>query len=1086
LPRRIYSLSILLSWLCLCLAASVLAAPTGTEEAEKIALTVEESAWLQKHPNIVLGTSRDWAPFAIPNPDGSLSGIDADFLRLLNRKLGTKIKLTIGLWPDMISMASRHEIDGLTTSAVVEKRREAFLFSDSYLSISKIVYLRDDSVLKVNSLTDLNGRTVGIRQGIAFDEELLDNYPGIKKVVVADTEELVAGLLNNRFDAAIGDSTVHHMLRFRQIPGLKVAHYIKDRQLDLVYSIRKDWPELVQLINKGLAAISADERTEILARWTGLPGLTLAANSEPLFSGEELEWIEYHSQINVGVPNLPPLSFRDGQGQLSGISLDYLQLISERTGLKFTPYFLEWPEVLRQIDSRQIDLFPGLITTDRQEKYHFTPPFMTISYGIINRVDTPFISGLENLFGQRVAVLRNSAVHQAIKKNYPGLKLLPFENVVSALQAVSTGQAEAYVGGLMTTSYQIQKNSLTNLKVAAPAPLDSSAIGFAARKDLPELASIIEKALATIQPKEHQRILNQWLQIPFEHKVDWTRVVRWTGGIGGLLLLIILATLSWNRRLAAEIAGRTRVEKALRAERDMSKKILETADVMLLVLDLQGDIAMINKKGCDLLGYREQDLLGRNWFNTCLPQSLRTGIREEVFKKVLRGELAGSNYHENQVLTANGRELLIAWHNTYLRNDEGEIIGTLSSGEDITLRKQSEKELQEAKATAENANRAKSSFLANMSHELRTPLTAILGYSHLLQRNKDLPEAVSKKIDIISRSGDHLRELINDVLEVSRIEAGRLELHLAPFNIDQLLDDLEAMFAIRVEEKKLLLQVNRGTDLPGEVIGDHAKLRQVLANLLSNAVKFTDQGEIHLSAIRNPARMTELQFEVKDTGIGILPEDRDKLFLPFEQAMEGRTRGGTGLGLLISREYVRLMGGELSVDSTPGLGSNFSFSCPLEENTVQQRSGTTEIRQIIGLAPESQGKKLLVVDDQLSNREIICQLLEPVGFQVTQAINGQDALDKLAKNHFDLVLMDLLMPVLDGYQATRQFKECVDGQRTPVVVISANVFEDEQQKIAAVHADASLRKPIDINLLFETIGRLLDLQYIYSPDRPDP
>lgn len=672
-------------------------------------------------------------------------------------------------------------------------------------------------------------------------------------------------------------------------------------------------------------------------------------------TAKERAWLELHREIRVGVPDLPPLSFLNEQGQLHGVSLDYLQLISARTGLKLIPRYLEWPEVLQQINTRQIDLFPGLIIESRKAKYNFTTPFLTISYAVFDRLDTPFISGLESLSDQRIAVLKNSAVHQVIKRKYPALGLLSFDNVLSALQAVSTGQAEAYVGGLMTTTYQIQKNSLSNLKVAAPAPIDSSPIGFATHRDWPQLTSIINKALATLTAQEHQQIINKWLKISYEQKVNWTQIVGWVVGIGGLLLLIILATLSWNRRLAMEISQRQKVEQ----------------------------------------------------------------------------------------------------------------------------------ELKVAKEAAESANRAKSTFLANMSHELRTPLTAILGYSHLLQRSKNLSELVKNKINIISRSGDHLRELINDVLEVSQIEAGRLELHPAPFNLTQLLNDLEAMFAIRVEEKHLQLRITRATNIPGNVIGDQAKLKQVLINLLSNAVKFTDQGKIELSTRRSQKRSEELLFEVKDSGIGILPEEMEKLFQPFEQAMEGRARGGTGLGLLISKEYVRLMGGELLASSTPGAGSCFSFNCLLEACALPPATTSAGTRQIVALVPGSQGKKLLVVDDQPSNREIICQLLEPIGFKTVQASDGQDALSKLATDHYDLVLMDLLMPVLDGYRATEQFKATVKGQQTPVIVISANVFEDEQNRLTIAGADAYLRKPIEIEELFTTIGKLLDVEYVYAPPAED-
>lgn len=387
-------------------------------------------------------------------------------------------------------------------------------------------------------------------------------------------------------------------------------------------------------------------------------------------------------------------------------------------------------------------------------------------------------------------------------------------------------------------------------------------------------------------------------------------------------------------------------------------------------------------------------------------------------------------------------------------------------------------ELEKAKNAAEAANRAKSVFLANMSHELRTPLNAILGFAQLMERDNRIPEDGRRYIDTINKSGQHLLALINDVLEISRIEAGRIKLSVDVFDLPATLETLRQMMEIRARAKGLVFRVECTDDLPVFVLGDVHHLRQVLLNLLGNAVKYTVSGEIRL--VVSPLPEQCIRFAVTDTGPGIAENEREKIFHAFYQTELGVAMGeGTGLGLTISRESVRLMGGELTVSSAPGRGCTFSFTLPLP---VSETVPDAELgMRIIGIAPGQPRPRILVAEDQPESQLVVEELLKRLGCDVRMASNGREALLWFQDWRPQLILMDMRMPEMDGYQATRYIRELPNGGQVPIVALTASVFEEDRQLILAAGCNEMLIKPVEADRLYEVIGRLLGLKFEYAP-----
>jgi signal transduction histidine kinase/DNA-binding response OmpR family regulator len=409
---------------------------------------------------------------------------------------------------------------------------------------------------------------------------------------------------------------------------------------------------------------------------------------------------------------------------------------------------------------------------------------------------------------------------------------------------------------------------------------------------------------------------------------------------------------------------------------------------------------------------------------------------------------------------------------------------------EIIQRKQVEKDLRQAKTVAEAANQAKSIFLANMSHELRTPMNAVLGFSKIMQNDPEITESQRQNLDIINRSGSHLLSLINDVLDMAKIEAGRIVIEPEPFDLGETIRDIVDMMRERAENKHLRLLHEERSGFPRFVEADPYKLRQILINLIGNAIKYTENGGISLRfdiKTHTDENKWWLICEIEDSGVGIEEEDQDKIFEPFVQVGKHSSQKGTGLGLPITQQYIRLMGGSISVTSQLNKGSLFRIELPVRKVSEIEIMAIKPLqRQVIGLAPNQELYRLLIVDDHSEGRLLLKKILQPLGFQLREAGNGQEAVDIFQQWQPHLIWMDIRMPVMNGLEATKYIRNLPNGKDTVIVALTASVFEDQRDQLFKVGADAFISKPYRMDEIFSCLHQYLNVQFTYQAVESHP
>lgn len=560
------------------------------------------------------------------------------------------------------------------------------------------------------------------------------------------------------------------------------------------------------------------------------------------------------------------------------------------------------------------------------------------------------------------------------------------------------------------------------------------------------------------------------------------------------------------RTAISDITKRKRAEKALQESEERFRAMFEQAGVGVALVDTAtGRYLRINQKYCDFVGYARAEMLRKTFMEVTHADDVQTNIENNAL--LMAGKSREYSFEKRYVR----KDGAIVWGNLTISplwksGEEPEAYFHIAIVENITERKRVEAELRQAKEAADDANRAKSEFLAHMSHELRTPLNGILGYAQILQRDDILTEAQRTGLSVIESSGNHLLTLINEILDLAKIEARSVELHPAEVALPEFLRGITAMIQVRAHQKGIAFQAEFAPDLPAIIIADEQRLRQILLNLLNNAVKFTDQGTVSLrvfeldeldelhesdnsptqklknsSTRKLPNSPThQLRFDVEDTGSGMTAEDLDDIFAPFRQVGDARQHAqGTGLGLSISQQLAGLMGGVISVTSTPGQGSLFGLTLRFAVGEHVAAALRAASALPVGFEGTS---KLLIVDDRAESRAVLHDMLRPVGFDIQEAATGQAGIDLARAWRPDVIFMDLMLPDIHGCDAVQRIRAGDGGQAPVIIAVSADVFTDTCRKSLEAGCNAFLPKPVRLDDALNILRTHLTVTWIYPAE----
>ena len=922
--------------------------------------------------------------------------------------------------------------------------------------------------------------------------------------------------------------------------------------------------------------------------------ITSAISQDLNFTNDEINWIKKNPVIELGADyKWPPFDFADNHGNHTGLSSEYLKLLSKKSGLKFRVSTGIWAEIIKGMKLKKFDGLACAVKTDERLKYlNFTDPYLSIPMVIITTIDNNTIKDINDLKTKLISVNRGSYIHEWLKTHYPEIKLLLTTSNEASLEAVSLGNADAYVGNQAVATFIINQYLLNNLKTVTKLKDFSTSVSVAIDKENKILFNIIQKTLNNITQNEHQNIKSKWKKVLdsnyntkslrlSKEQITWINshpTIQYTGDPNWLPFEAV------NKKnkhigIAAEYVREIQKRTGIKFEYipsltwlDAVKKIknnnipmiVETTNSKLALIytkpfisnsiviimnkntryveDLNSishkKIAIIKEYGyveelkkeyrniefyevnniqdglsdvstgrydallCTFalgsytiseMGLNNVEIVGKTKVST----AVGFGVINEYKPLVQIINIALASIDEEQKHNILKRwtyqkyvekiDYTLAWQLAvlFILFILGSLYWNRKLSIEITKRKVAQEELfklnqklEEATEIAQSANRAKSDFLSNMSHEIRTPMNAILGFAELLDENIE-DKKLKSFIKTIRSSGKALLLLINDILDLSKIESGKLELIKKKVNIKKLFAETLNIFKLLAEQKGLQLILDIDKNMPSAILIDQTRLNQILINLIGNAIKFTEKGSINVSVIVNQVyehtSKIDLTITVKDSGIGISQKDINRIFNTFEQAENQNIKkyGGTGLGLTISKKLTHLMNGSLEIDSQLGEGSSFEIKLKNIDIASLSYEDMQDQSSLDYSSIEFDNAIILVVDDIKENRDLIKESFNNTNIEVIEADNGKKAINSVKKQKIDLILMDIRMPIMDGYTATRHIKEF---NNTPIIALTASIMQNELKELNSGLFDGYLRKPVSKSELFEEISKFLSFK----------
>lgn len=809
-----------------------------------------------------------------------------------------------------------------------------------------------------------------------------------------------------------------------------------------------------------------------------LTALAVTASAAPLNERDMAYLATKDEIVFVSQPRHAPFEFLDRR-QVSGMNVELVQWMAADMGFKVRFEIAPLTEAMDMVKSGKADAMTSLFFSDqRDNNFDFSHTIKLTPVTLYVRGNREDIFNIYDLDGLKVAIMGSGRAMEVLQQRGIRCEIKFLPTTQECVEQVIAGDVDAMIGNELVTQNYLYSLEEADLKIVGD-PIFTARLGMAVADGNRDLLNIINKGISHAQRSGTlNKIQAKWLGSEYARKTMSLETILRMASISSAVVAIIIALiLLWNRRLQRTVERRT---KQFAESEERLRQIFEKSPDAVFVLDRDAHIISANTQACEMVKMPKQELLTKR-VHDLAPDAFHRDVDDNM-RKWFSGELEQC---EGVSRSSDGTICPIEMTGT-LQEMGGRTVLQLHV-RDITLRKEAEEKIHAAKAMAEdakemaekareiaeNASQAKSEFLANMSHEIRTPLNGIVGMAQLLS-DTTLNSEQNNCVETIQQSTNGLLKIINHVLDISKIEAGQMDVRESAIDLREMCNNLFYLFQPQADQSGVILKCDCQDSVPLYVLGDEGLIEQVLINLLGNALKFTHQGSVTLNieCHKKGPDGVELYFQVIDTGIGIDQEKQKTIFEKFMQADGSAKRlyGGTGLGLAITKQLVELLGGSIGCISSTGQGSTFFFNL-----TLQQSARAAAIRE-----PESEKVKsiikpdtrVLLVEDNLVNQKVATAILKKAGCTVDSADNGQDAIQQIRKETYDVVLMDCQMPVMDGFEATARIRDMAPPLcDIPIIAITAHAMKDDKQKCLDGGMDDYIPKPVNRQALIDIINQ---------------
>lgn len=1072
----------------LLLLLAVLALPVAQAQPAPglLPLSPLQREYLVAHPTIVVGQyDSGWPPFESLR-DGEQVGLGPDYLSHLARQLGVKVEARrYPDWTSVLDAACRGEIDVVMNVGLSADRTRCMVYTAAYSEAPLALVGRPDD-LRASDMPDLDGLRVVIEQDFLTGPQVRARFPRARQLVANDTLSALQMVIDDKADVYIGNAFVAtELIASRRLQGVALLRPSDLPPERLHFGIPNSKQPLAEALDLALAATSQAQRDALAQRWLSPPHWS--ASAQLALSQAEKRVLEQPLMIGFA-PNAAPLSFTGEDGRPSGLASEYLQRLMQAGANLKVENSHDWYEVREKARRGELQAVMGIPVDSRYlgPDWVFSQPFISVPNVIVVRSDGESLLGLADLQGKRVLLSDPERVRGYVQQQAPQARIIAARSAEQALQRLLEGEADAYVGNLAVVDHLLRSRFPGRMQVAAPAGFNDQ-LALAVDRRHAALATTFDRLLLQMTPRKREALRSAWLAVEYRNGVDWSNLLRWGVPVLMVLLTALLVHGVGHWRLRREVAGRRQLEQRLAEVTDNLPAVVyqarRDADGTLSFPFIAGDLPAlfgITRQQAEqdarvLLERVEQEDRAR------ILHSIEQAAHQFaplILEFRLRSDGEGVRWVRSQAHPYAAEEGAVIWSGYWV---------------DVSEARMQADALAAAKADAEQAAEAKSRFLATMSHEIRTPMSGVLGMLEVLAHSP-LDSEQQRILGVIEDSAQMLRQILDDILDYSRLEAGALRLEPVPQPLRPLLESVCRLMSAQASARGLELHVQIDPQLAAAHEVDGVRLRQIVFNLLSNAIKFTARGEVRLQLeVLGPTAddgSQPLCLSVTDTGIGIAPEQLQHLFAPFTQAGAyiQRDHGGTGLGLSICQRLVQMMGGELELHSTLGEGTRAEVRLALvEAGRGDVEALVAEQEQAALLPPALREARVLVIEDHPTNQAMMAWRLQQLGVPHVLLGDGQQALDRLSSEAFDLVITDCRMPVLDGFGFTRLLREREGrtGQpRLTVLALTASVLDDDARRCREAGMDEVLAKPLSLATLRTALLRWLPQAQGQSIDAP--